>query len=69
MSTNEEEKAAAIKALEEIQIAFTTDPSSWSVDRNSRYEHLVKSIIDEEDRWLELTEEMDGITKEIARLE
>ena len=53
------------KALEEIHKAFTTDPASWSIDRNTRYENLAKSIKEEEDLWLELTVKIDGLSRQI----
>ncbi len=54
------------KEWEEIRRIFATDSSSWSVDRNSRYEHLEKVIGEDENLWLELTERSEGLAKKIS---
>ncbi|MFH0800903.1 MAG: ABC-F family ATP-binding cassette domain-containing protein [bacterium] len=51
------------KEFEEIHQAFSTDPQSWSLERNLRYEYLEKLIREEEDLWLELTEKADSLKK------
>ncbi|MCK4905219.1 ABC-F family ATP-binding cassette domain-containing protein [bacterium] len=56
------------KEWEEIRDIFMNDSSSWSIDRNLRYEHLGKVIKEEEDLWLELMEQLDAIDKKIEKL-
>ncbi|MDP3790290.1 MAG: hypothetical protein Q8R48_07815, partial [Candidatus Omnitrophota bacterium] len=49
----------------QIHQTFATDPSSWSIERNLRYEYLGKVIREEEDLWLELMEKAEALSKKI----
>lgn len=55
------------KEWEEIRKSFETDPASWTRERYSRYEYLEKTIKEEEDIWLELTEKIEVLTEKISK--
>jgi ATP-binding cassette, subfamily F, member 3 len=53
------------KEREEIFQAFSNDADAWSHDKNARYEYLERAISKEEDQWLELTDQIDKLTRQI----
>jgi ATP-binding cassette subfamily F protein 3 len=54
------------KEWAEIRDIFANDSSSWTADRNTRYEYLERVIGEDEDLWLELTERSEVLAKKIS---
>jgi len=51
---------------EQIKNIFAVDSSSWSIERNSRYEYLERAIKQDEAAWLSLMEKAEELTKKIT---
>lgn len=49
------------KEHDDILKSFETDPATWSIERNSRFEYLANAIKKEEEEWLSLTDQLEKL--------
>jgi ATP-binding cassette subfamily F protein 3 len=62
---SEEQQAAYRKEKELLELKLA-DPDGWNRELTERYETLARQLAEEEHRWVELNEQMEGLKSESA---